>query len=84
MGLDATIIVLLSNTIIMAITAAATIYRIKIEKKQVEVVAENAEYRKTIEAFKIVMEKEKDEFLKMSPQEIYEMLIKVLCNADNP
>lgn len=67
----------------MAITAVATIYRIKIEKKQVEVVAENAEYKKRIETFKFFVEKEKEEFLKMSPQEIYEMLNKVFCDADN-
>lgn len=77
---DATIIVLVSNTIIMAITAVATIYRIKIEKKQVEVVAENAEYKKRVELFKIMLEKEKDEFLKMTPEEVYDMLQKVLCS----
>jgi hypothetical protein len=80
---DATTIVLLSNTIIMAITAAATIYRIKIEKIQTQIQKENAEYKKRIETFKFFVEKEKDEFLKMSPQEIYEMLNKVFCDADN-
>jgi hypothetical protein len=79
---DATIIVLISNTIIMAITAAATIYRIKIEKIQTQIQKDNAEYKKTMESFKLIIEKEKDEFLKMSPEEIYEMLTKVLCNAD--
>jgi len=75
-----TLIALISNTIFIAITAVATIYRIKIEKKQVQVVAENAEYRKTIELFKLMMEKEKDEFLKMTPEEVYDMLQKVLCS----
>jgi len=64
----------------MAITAVATIYRITIEKKQVEVVAENAEYKKHIELFKLILEKEKDEIMKMSPKEIYDMLEKVLYN----
>lgn len=67
----------------MAITAIATIYRIKIEKKQVEVVAENAEYKKRVELFKLMLEREKEEVMKMTPEEIYEMLQKVLCNADN-
>jgi len=67
----------------MGITAVATIYRIKIEKKHIDVVAENAEYKKRIDTFKFFVEKEKEEFMKMTPQEIYEMLEKVFCNADN-
>jgi hypothetical protein len=67
----------------MAITAIATIYRIKIERKQVQVVTENAEYKKRVELFKLVLEKEKDEIMEMSPKEIYDMLEKVLYNTNN-
>lgn len=67
----------------MAITAVATIYRIKIEKKQVQVVTENAEYKKRVELFKLLLEKEKEEIMKMSPEEIYDMLQKVLCDANS-
>jgi CO dehydrogenase/acetyl-CoA synthase beta subunit len=80
---DATTVVLISNTVIMAITAIATIFRIKIEKFQVKVMAENAEYRRRIEAFKEILQKEKSEFLDMKPEEVYEMLMKVLCDANN-
>jgi hypothetical protein len=83
LAIDGTIIVLISNTIIMAITAVATLYRIKIEKKQVQVVAENAEYKKRVEIFKLLLEKEKEEIMKMSSEEIYDMLQKVLCDANN-
>ena len=71
---------LIATLTVMTGTLLATLYRIKIEKKQVQVVAENAEYRKTIELFKLMMEKEKDEFLKMTPEEVYDMLQKVLCS----
>jgi len=67
----------------MAITAIATIYRAKIEKFQVKVMAENAEYRRQIEAFREILQKEKKEFLDMKPEEVYEMLLKVLCDANH-
>jgi hypothetical protein len=73
-------IVIISNTVVMAATLLATLYRIKIEARQAKITEENAEYRKRIELFKIMLEKEKDEIMKMSPEEIYDMLQKVLCN----
>jgi len=67
----------------MAITAIATIYRIIIERKQVQVVTENAEYKKRVELFKLMLEKEKEEIMKMSPKEIYDMLEKVLYDTNH-
>jgi hypothetical protein len=67
----------------MAITAIATIYRITIERKQVQVVTENAEYKKRVELFKLMLEKEKEEIMKMSPKEIYDMLEKVLYDTNH-
>jgi hypothetical protein len=61
----------------MAIMAAATIYRITIEKKQAEMVAKNLEYKHRIETFKIMLDAERDEIMMMTPQEIYDMLEKV-------
>lgn len=76
-------LVILSNTIIMTATLIATLYRIKIEVKQTKIAEENAEYKKHLELFKILLEKEKDEIMKMSPKEIYEMLQGVFCDADS-
>jgi len=73
-------LVIISNTIIMAATLIATLYRIKIEVKQTKIAEENAEYKKHLELFKILLKKEKDEIMKMSPEEIYEMLQKVFCD----
>jgi len=70
-------IVVVSNTLVMAATLIATIYRIVIERKQVSIIAENLEYKKRIETFKIMLDKEKDEILRMTPQEVYDMLEKV-------
>ena len=74
---DLNLLVIMSNTIIMAATLLATLYRIKIERKQVCITAENLEYKKRIDVFRIMLDKEKDEIMKMSPQEIYDMLEKV-------
>jgi hypothetical protein len=70
-------LVILSNTIIMAATLLATLYRIRIERKQVCLTEQNLEYKKRIEVFKIMLDKEKDEIMKMTSEEIYEMLEKV-------
>jgi hypothetical protein len=79
MSIDTYTLVVLSNTIIMAITAIATIYRIKIEKKQTRITEENTEYGKRVETFTSLLDKEREEILSMSPQEIYDMLKKVWC-----
>lgn len=80
---DISTIAIISNTIIMAATLIATSYRIKIEVKQAKIMEENAEYKRRIETFKILLSKEKDEVMKMSPAEIYDMLEKVFCSGNN-
>ena len=67
-------IVIISNTLIMTATLIATLYRIKIEREQIKLAHENAEYKKRLESFKIILEKEKEVVLKMSPEEILDML----------
>jgi hypothetical protein len=61
----------------MAATLLATLYRIRIEKKQVCLTEQNLEYKRRIEVFKLMLDKEKDEIMNMTPQEIYDMLEKV-------
>lgn len=61
----------------MAATLLATLYRTKIEHKQVCITEKNLEYKQRVEVFKLMLEKEKDDIMKMSPQEIYDMLEKV-------
>lgn len=69
--------VIISNTIIMGATLIATLYRIIIEREQVRLIKKNLEYKKRIEVFEIMLDKERDEILTMTPEEIYEMLEKV-------
>ena len=61
----------------MAATLIATLYRIIIEREQVKLLQENTKYRKQIKAFRIVLNKEKDEILKMTPKEILDMIDEV-------
>jgi len=70
-------IVIISNSLIMAATLIATLYRIIIEREQVKLLQENTKYRKQIKAFRIVLNKEKDEILKMTPKEILDMIDEV-------
>jgi RNA polymerase-interacting CarD/CdnL/TRCF family regulator len=70
-------IVIISNSLIMAATLIATLYRIVIEREQVKLLQENTKYRKQIKAFRIVLNKEKDEILKMTPKEILDMIDEV-------
>jgi hypothetical protein len=67
-------LVILGNTIIMAATLLATLYRIKIETKQVRVQEENAEYRKRVEDFRTLLKREKDDLKKMTPEELAEFI----------
>jgi hypothetical protein len=61
----------------MAATLLATLYRIRIENKQVCLTEKNLEYKKRIEVFKLMLDSEKDEIMNMTPKEIYDMLEKV-------
>lgn len=70
-------IVIISNSLIMAATLIATLYRIKIEREQVKIVQENTKYRKQFKAFKVVLNQEKSEILNMTPKEILDMIDEV-------
>ncbi len=72
--MDAQSIVLISNTLVMASTLVATLYRIKIEKKQVEIVAENTEAKKCLEILKKHIKLEKEEIIKMDGKDLREFL----------
>ena len=67
-------IVLISNTLVMSATLVATLYRIKIEKKQVEIVAENTEAKKCLEILKKHIKLERDEIMKMNDKDLREFL----------
>lgn len=75
-------IVLIGTLIVQGSLTILTFYRIKIEKRLVKVTEENAECKRRLDIFKLLISKEKEEILRMSPQEIYDMLEKVICNSD--
>lgn len=73
-------LVIIGNTVIMGATLIATLYRIKIEREIARVQKEETEYKKRVEIFKIMLDKERDEILSMTSEEIYDMLEKVWKN----
>jgi hypothetical protein len=68
---------LIATLSVMTGTLLATLYRIKIEKKQTQIQEENATYRLRIKMMKDIMKREKEEIKKMTPEEISEMLEEV-------
>ena len=67
-------LVIISNTIIMATTLVATMYRIRIERDHIKLIKKETEYKNRIETFRIMLEKEREEILSMTPEEICKML----------
>jgi len=60
----------------------ATLYRVKIEKKTIEIQYANAKASKKIQALKRALNYEKDEILNMTGEEFIEFLEEVCKNED--
>lgn len=76
---DTTTIVLIGNMIVNCFLAYLYSYRVKIEKKQIEIMAENAEARKCLDVLKGHIKLEKDDILNMNKQELREFLESIEC-----
>ena len=76
-------ILLAASTLIITIgVLIATLYRIKIEKKTIEIQYANALALKTIRALKTILNNERDEILNMTGKEFVEFLEEV-CKDEN-
>jgi len=72
--MDSSQILVIGNLAVITGYFIATLYRIKIEKKQTEIQAENAEAAKCLRMLRKHIKVEKDDILKMSPEELKEFL----------
>ena len=82
MGIGIEHIILISNSIVTAGLFIATLYRIKIEKKQIEVIIKNAVAAEKLRALRRIMEKEKSLINEMTGNEFIEFL-KQVVNDEN-
>lgn len=69
-----TVIVLVSNMIVNCVLAVLYSYRVKIEKKQVDVMVKNAEAKACLEVMKRHIRTERRDIENMSKEELKEFL----------
>jgi glutaredoxin-related protein len=71
---EVTIIVLISNMIVNCVLAVLYSYRVKIETKQVDIMAKNAEAKVCLEVMKRHIRTERNDIENMSKEELKEFL----------
>ena len=74
--------ILISNLLVTIGLFLVTAYRVKIEKKQINILIKNAKAAEKIKLLKQTIKKEKDEILKMNSEEVLELLEEVCNNED--
>jgi len=74
--------ILISNLLVTIGLFLVTAYRVKIEKKQINILIKNANAAEKIKMLKQTIKKEKDEILKMNSEEILELLEEICNNED--
>ena len=71
---EVTVIVLVSNMIVNCVLAVLYSYRVKIEKKQVDVMVKNAEAKACLEVMKRHIRTERKDIENMSKEDLREFL----------
>ena len=71
---DISIIVIVSNTLVVFATFVATLYRIKIERDQIRTFKENVTSSQCLEAFRKYVKAEKSSILNMDKAELENFL----------
>jgi glutaredoxin-related protein len=71
---EVTVIVLISNMVVNCVLAVLYSYRVKIEKKQVEIMARNAEAKACLDIMKRHIRTERKDIENMSKEELKEFL----------
>ena len=74
--------ILISNLLVTIGLFLVTAYRVKIEKKQINILIKNANAAEKIKMLKQTIKKEKDEILKMNSEEVLELLEEICNNED--
>ena len=73
-AVDISLIVIVSNTLVVFATFLATLYRIKIERDQVQAVKRNVSSNQCLESFRKYVKAERDELLDMDKEELKKFL----------
>jgi DNA relaxase NicK len=71
---DTTTMVLIGNMVVNCILAILYSYRVKIEKKQIDITGRNAEAKTQLETLKRYIAKEKNDIKNMSREELADFL----------
>ncbi len=71
---DISLIVIVSNTLVVFATFLATLYRIKIERDQVQLAKKNASSSQCLESFRKYVKAERQELLDMDKGELKKFL----------
>ncbi len=72
--MDYTVIVIITNTLVVLATFIATLYRIKIERDQIHTVRRNAESKECLAGLRKYIKSERDSISKMNEKELKEFL----------
>jgi hypothetical protein len=71
---DISLIVIVSNTMVVFATFVATLYRIKIEREQVRTVKQNVSSNQCLESFRKYVKAERNELVNMDKVELEKFL----------
>ncbi len=72
--MDYTVIVIITNTLVVLATFIATLYRIKLEREQIRTVKRNVQAKECLESLRKYIKAERDSIRNMSEQELREFL----------
>jgi hypothetical protein len=80
---DISLIVIVSNTLVVFATFVATLYRIKIERDQIHAFKENVASTQCLESFRKYVKAERCELAKMDKAELEKFLDYLECLGEN-
>lgn len=72
--MDITIIVIITNTLVVLATFLATLYRIKIERDQIQTVKKTVQARECLESLRKYVKAERNSLTNISKEELSEFL----------
>jgi len=72
--MDYTIIVIITNTLVVLATFIATLYRIKIERDQIQTVKRNTQAKECLNSLRRYIKAERGSISQMNDQELKEFL----------
>ena len=72
--MDYTIIVIITNTLVVLATLIATLYRIKIERDQIQTVKRNVQAKDCLTSFRKYIKTERESISRMNEKELQEFL----------